>query len=104
MGDFQKKRVPDDSQAPIVPLDSDHAYGIRRTKIEHTSVSKPQPMDCPAYLRELNPAQRAAAEYDVSDIAGGPLLVIAGAGTGKTGPAFPRTQPSAGCVALKKQN
>jgi DNA helicase-2/ATP-dependent DNA helicase PcrA len=41
-------------------------------------------MDCPAYLRELNPAQRAAAEYDVSDIAGGPLLVIAGAGTGKT--------------------
>jgi len=45
-------------------------------------------MDCPSYLRDLNAGQRAAAEYGVSDITGaqisGPLLVIAGAGTGKT--------------------
>jgi DNA helicase-2/ATP-dependent DNA helicase PcrA len=41
-----------------------------------------------AHLRDLNPAQRAAAEYGVSNVVGahnsGPLLVIAGAGTGKT--------------------
>jgi DNA helicase-2/ATP-dependent DNA helicase PcrA len=45
-------------------------------------------VDCPAYLRDLNDAQRAAVEYGVSDAEGaqisGPLLVIAGAGTGKT--------------------
>ena len=44
-------------------------------------------MDCPTYLRDLNSAQRAAVEYGVSDNAApipGPLLVIAGAGTGKT--------------------
>src|SRR6266478_7912731 len=45
-------------------------------------------MDCPAYLHDLNFAQRAAVEYGASDVAGarivGPLLVIAGAGTGKT--------------------
>ena len=45
-------------------------------------------MDCPAHLRDLNLRQRAAVEYGVSDAAGaeisGPLLVIAGAGTGKT--------------------
>src|SRR5215471_2621048 len=45
-------------------------------------------MDCPSYLRDLNTGQRAAAEYGVADVAGaqisGPLLVIAGAGTGKT--------------------
>jgi DNA helicase-2/ATP-dependent DNA helicase PcrA len=45
-------------------------------------------MDCPSYLRDLNAGQRAAAEYGISDVAGaqisGPLLVIAGAGTGKT--------------------
>jgi DNA helicase-2/ATP-dependent DNA helicase PcrA len=45
-------------------------------------------MDRLAHLRGLNVAQRAAVEYGVSDIAGadvsGPLLVIAGAGTGKT--------------------
>src|SRR5215468_4727660 len=45
-------------------------------------------MDCPSYLRDQNAGQRAAAEYGVSDITGaqisGPLLVIAGAGTGKT--------------------
>jgi DNA helicase-2/ATP-dependent DNA helicase PcrA len=42
----------------------------------------------PAHLRDLNLAQRTAAEYGVSDTDGaqisGPLLVIAGAGTGKT--------------------
>ena len=40
------------------------------------------------YLGMLNPAQRLAAEYgergDGSGFASGPLLVIAGAGTGKT--------------------
>src|SRR5215468_4840171 len=45
-------------------------------------------MNCPAYLRDLNAGQRAAAEYGVSDVRGaqtsGPLLIIAGAGTGKT--------------------
>ena len=45
-------------------------------------------MDCPAHLRDLNAAQRAAVEYGVSDAAAderpGPLLIIAGAGTGKT--------------------
>jgi DNA helicase II / ATP-dependent DNA helicase PcrA len=45
-------------------------------------------MDCPAYLRDLNFAQRAAVECGISDGVGagiaGPLLVIAGAGTGKT--------------------
>src|SRR5262245_26160608 len=38
--------------------------------------------DCPPYLRDLNVAQRAAARYGAPDA--GPLLVIAGAGTGKT--------------------
>ena len=45
-------------------------------------------MDCPSYLRDINAGQRAAAEYGISNVAGsqisGPLLVIAGAGTGKT--------------------
>jgi hypothetical protein len=45
------------------------------------------PTDPPGYLRDLNVAQRAAVEHGVS--AGGaqipgPLLIIAGAGTGKT--------------------
>ncbi len=45
-------------------------------------------MDSPEYLRDLNVAQRAAVEHGVSDAGGaeipGPLLIIAGAGTGKT--------------------
>jgi DNA helicase II / ATP-dependent DNA helicase PcrA len=44
-------------------------------------------MDCPAHLRGLNPGQRAAVEYGIGGAATetpGPLLVIAGAGTGKT--------------------
>ena len=45
-------------------------------------------MDRLAHLRDLNVAQRTAVEYGVSDSVGadvsGPLLVIAGAGTGKT--------------------
>src|ERR1700732_2174940 len=45
-------------------------------------------VDFPAYLRDLNLAQRAAVEYGVSNSLdasiAGPLLVIAGAGTGKT--------------------
>ena len=35
--------------------------------------------DAPAWLAELNPEQRASATHG-----GGPLLVLAGAGTGKT--------------------
>jgi len=45
-------------------------------------------MDFPAYLRSLNIAQRKAVEHGVSDSRegqnSGPLLIIAGAGTGKT--------------------
>lgn len=45
-------------------------------------------MNCPAHLRDLNVAQRAAVEHGVSSIVNaqisGPLLIIAGAGTGKT--------------------
>src|SRR5215469_9659480 len=37
------------------------------------------------YLANLNPEQRTAAEYGVPNYANaGPLLIIAGAGTGKT--------------------
>jgi DNA helicase II / ATP-dependent DNA helicase PcrA len=35
------------------------------------------------YLDKLNPEQRAAVEHGATDIAG-PLLIIAGAGSGKT--------------------
>jgi DNA helicase-2/ATP-dependent DNA helicase PcrA len=59
-----------------------------RTKIEHANLSETELMDCPTYLRDLNVAQRAAVEYGLSDAGAigfvGPLLVIAGAGTGKT--------------------
>jgi DNA helicase-2/ATP-dependent DNA helicase PcrA len=45
-------------------------------------------VDSPTYLRNLNIDQRAAVEYGVPDATGshisGPLLIIAGAGTGKT--------------------
>lgn len=45
-------------------------------------------MHCPPHLRSLNDAQRAAVEYGVSEFPdvqlSGPLLIIAGAGTGKT--------------------
>tara|TARA_R110002096_G_scaffold299503_6_gene494132 strand:+ start:28049 stop:30118 length:2070 start_codon:yes stop_codon:yes gene_type:complete len=36
------------------------------------------------YLSALNPAQRRAAEHGVGDDTAGPLLIIAGAGSGKT--------------------
>ncbi len=38
----------------------------------------------PGYLDDLNPAQRSAVEYGAGGSAAGPLLVIAGAGSGKT--------------------
>src|SRR5215469_11969981 len=45
-------------------------------------------MDSPGYLHSLNIAQRKAVEHGVSDSRegqiSGPLLIIAGAGTGKT--------------------
>ncbi|ARP91380.1 ATP-dependent DNA helicase [Bordetella genomosp. 9] len=40
--------------------------------------------DAPDPLADLNPRQREAAEYGVGPTPGGPLLVIAGAGSGKT--------------------
>ncbi|WP_206999578.1 ATP-dependent helicase [Trinickia mobilis] len=45
-----------------------------------------QSLDAAAYLAKLNEAQRAAVEYGADDPSrpGGPLLVIAGAGSGKT--------------------
>jgi DNA helicase-2/ATP-dependent DNA helicase PcrA len=45
-------------------------------------------METPVYLCDLNVAQRAAVEYGAPNAGGadisGPLLIIAGAGTGKT--------------------
>lgn len=38
----------------------------------------------PAYLDKLNPDQRAAAEHGIGNGVAGPLLIIAGAGSGKT--------------------
>src|SRR5437667_10486751 len=38
----------------------------------------------PGYLDDLNPAQRSAVEYGAGGSAAGPLLVTAGAGSGKT--------------------
>ncbi len=43
--------------------------------------------ECPDYLATLNPAQRAAADYGTAGLPRelpGPLLIVAGAGTGKT--------------------
>lgn len=42
------------------------------------------PSSCPDYLAELNPQQRAAVEFGSADATAPPLLVIAGAGSGKT--------------------
>jgi DNA helicase II / ATP-dependent DNA helicase PcrA len=57
-------------------------------RLVHHNEEDASTMECPAYLRDLNFAQRAAAEYGVSDVGdacgSGPLLIIAGAGTGKT--------------------
>jgi DNA helicase-2/ATP-dependent DNA helicase PcrA len=41
-------------------------------------------VDALGYLDDLNPAQRSAVEFGVGGSAAGPLLVIAGAGSGKT--------------------
>ena len=50
--------------------------------------SAPQPSaDLPSWLDRLNPAQREAVEFGIADSSNaipGPLLVIAGAGSGKT--------------------
>src|SRR5262249_28662656 len=37
-----------------------------------------------SYLLDLNPTQRSAAEFDAGAVGKRPLLIIAGAGTGKT--------------------
>lgn len=42
------------------------------------------PAPVPAYLESLNPAQQAAVRHGEDDGLGSPLLIIAGAGTGKT--------------------
>jgi DNA helicase-2/ATP-dependent DNA helicase PcrA len=43
------------------------------------SASAPPPLEATPWLDELNPEQLAAATHP-----GGPLLILAGAGTGKT--------------------
>ena len=43
------------------------------------TASPTRPLDAAAWLDELNPEQLAAATHP-----GGPLLILAGAGTGKT--------------------
>lgn len=49
------------------------------------AVENPQNAEAEAYLARLNPAQRHAVEHGTGgDAATGPLLVIAGAGSGKT--------------------
>src|ERR1041384_2550954 len=54
-------------------------------------------MSCPAHLHSLNDAQRAAVECGISNAGGvqspGPLLIIAGAGTGKTNTLAHRIPP-----------
>lgn len=70
------------------PVDRGGARAMMRTDIEQINSVSFDAMDCPAHLRDLNVGQRAAVEYGVggsteSEISG-PLLVIAGAGTGKT--------------------
>ena len=41
-------------------------------------------MDASAHLAKLNPAQRVAVEHGIGPSKPGPLLIIAGAGSGKT--------------------
>ena len=59
-----------------------------RTKAEHRLLAGHDPRAeappaIPPYLARLNPEQRAAALHGDGAVAG-PLLIIAGAGTGKT--------------------
>jgi DNA helicase-2/ATP-dependent DNA helicase PcrA len=60
----------------------------RTTAVSASPIAASTPVDpgCAAYLAKLNEAQRAAVEYGIDDRSapGGPLLVIAGAGSGKT--------------------
>src|SRR2546423_10903399 len=57
-------------------------------RYEESSDERGQHMtDSHEHLKELNPSQRAAAEYGAAALPQqlpGPLLIIAGAGTGKT--------------------
>src|SRR6516165_55254 len=41
-------------------------------------------MQSAKHLNDLNPAQRAAAEFDAGPVGKRPFLIIAGAGSGKT--------------------
>ena len=66
---------------PIVPGGSGEVIGLPQCSQDSASA-----VGCPAYLRDLNIGQRKAVEYAVSENTkmSGPLLIIAGAGTGKT--------------------
>jgi DNA helicase II / ATP-dependent DNA helicase PcrA len=73
------------ASASLAIVSGGQADAIRLTRYSQDGASA---VNCTAYLRGLNFAQRAAVEYGVSEVAGaticGPLVVIAGAGTGKT--------------------
>ncbi len=63
--------------------------------------------DVCGHLNGLNPSQRAAAEYGTAGLPRelpGPLLIIAGAGTGKTTPMKPATgAPAPGPLMTPEQ-
>ena len=64
-------------------------------------------MDASAHLAKLNPAQRVAVEHGIGPSKPGPLLIIAGAGSGKTNTLAHRvahlivngTDPGASCCS-----
>jgi len=78
-------RIYDIVPAPMEVFASPPAQANGLGRREQSGAST---VDCPTYLRDLNVAQRAAVEYGLSDAGAagffGPLLIIAGAGTGKT--------------------
>jgi hypothetical protein len=110
---YAMNRICDTVPAPVEVIANPAAEASGLARCGQSSASA---VDCPAYLRNLNSGQRAAVEYSVPDATGlphlgttphhcgrqdssntaswmspvpnivGPLLVIAGAGAGKTNP------------------